>query len=297
MSDAPFMPMWWDAYLADTTHLTTEEHGAYLLLIGAMWRRGGFVPDDDSDNARIVGLSKPKWIRVKARLLPLLIVKNGEISQKKVKKTYEKAVQKIEKNRKNGSLGGRAKSRKNNQLPVANATNSLGENTSVRGNIPEPEPEPEGISKDIPEKQHDNSDEGLSNIPACLDRRDDDQKKGFAMDELHAAVSAWNDLAKELKLSEVKKFTSARQSKLRARLKDCGGLDGWMAALDKIRETPGLRGGGDTAWKASFDFLLQESRFVKLMEGGYNGWGESQKSQSGESKLMEAVFRLGKGEK
>ena len=60
MSKAPSMPMYWDAYLADTTHLSTEEHGAYLLLLAAMWRRDGWVPDDDRDNARIVGLTLAK---------------------------------------------------------------------------------------------------------------------------------------------------------------------------------------------------------------------------------------------
>ena len=49
MSKAPSMPMYWDAYIADTTHLSTEEHGAYLLLLAAMWRRDGSVPDDDKD--------------------------------------------------------------------------------------------------------------------------------------------------------------------------------------------------------------------------------------------------------
>jgi len=28
MSKAPTMPMYWDAYIADTTHLTLEQHGA-----------------------------------------------------------------------------------------------------------------------------------------------------------------------------------------------------------------------------------------------------------------------------
>ena len=68
MSKAPAMPMYWDAYLADTTHLTTEEHGAYMLLLAAMWRRDGSVPDDDKDNARIIGLTVAKWRKIKARL-------------------------------------------------------------------------------------------------------------------------------------------------------------------------------------------------------------------------------------
>lgn len=79
MSKAPAMPMYWYTYLADTTHLTTEEHGAYLLLLGAMWRRNGSVPDHDADNARIVGLTKAKWRKAKARLEPFLTVHDGRI--------------------------------------------------------------------------------------------------------------------------------------------------------------------------------------------------------------------------
>lgn len=80
MSKAPAMPMYWDAYLADTTHLTTEEHGAYMLLLAAMWRRNGSVPDDDKDNARILGLTPAKWRKIKARLIGFLVIEGGLIS-------------------------------------------------------------------------------------------------------------------------------------------------------------------------------------------------------------------------
>ncbi len=142
MSKAPSMPMYWDAYLADTTHLDTTEHGAYLLLLAAMWRRNGTVPDDDRDNARIVGLSAVKWRKVKARFCETINgfeVENGEISQRKLRKTWHETQEKIEINRANGAKGGRPKSNKNKDIAKANGF--------ISGNpiktIPEPEPEPD----------------------------------------------------------------------------------------------------------------------------------------------------------
>ena len=100
MSKAPSMPMYWDAYLADTTHLTTEEHGAYLLLLAAMWRRNGVVPDDDKDNARILGLTVGKWRKVKERLSEFLSFDGDCITQKKLQKTWKNTQEKIAKNTK-----------------------------------------------------------------------------------------------------------------------------------------------------------------------------------------------------
>lgn len=138
MSQAPSMPMFWDAYLADTTHLTTEEHGAYLLLLAAMWRRNGWVPDDDRDNARILGLTPAKWKRVKERLSVFLIFQDGQITQKNLLKIWKITQEKIEKNRENGAKGGRPKSNKNNNIAKANGSVSQKPNET----IPEPEPEP-----------------------------------------------------------------------------------------------------------------------------------------------------------
>jgi uncharacterized protein YdaU (DUF1376 family) len=142
MSKAPAMPMYWDAYLADTTHLTTEEHGAYMLLIAAMWRRNGSVPNDDKDNARILGMTPAKWRKVKARLGATISgfrVDSDAITQEKLLKTWKNTQEKIAKNALNGAKGGRAAASKNNDLGQANATISVKPNPT----IPEPEPEPE----------------------------------------------------------------------------------------------------------------------------------------------------------
>lgn len=148
MSKAPSMPMYWDAYLADTTHLSTEEHGAYLLLLAAMWRRDGSVPDDDRDNARILGITLAKWRKIKARLSGTIKgfeVENGQISQEKLRKTWEKTQEKIDTNRSNGAKGGRPTRNKNKGLTKADGSNPV----NPIKTIPEPEPLEEDKSSSL----------------------------------------------------------------------------------------------------------------------------------------------------
>jgi uncharacterized protein YdaU (DUF1376 family) len=56
-----FMPLWIADYLADTTHLTCEQHGAYLLLLITYWRRGGYMPADNAFLCAVTKLSPQKW--------------------------------------------------------------------------------------------------------------------------------------------------------------------------------------------------------------------------------------------
>jgi uncharacterized protein YdaU (DUF1376 family) len=160
MSQAPSMPMFWDAYIGDTTHLTIEEHGAYLLLLGAMWRRNGWVPDDDRDIARILGITAAKWRKIKHRIGPFLTFRNGQISQKNLLKIWKNTQEKIEKNRKNGAKGGRPKPSENNNLGKADGSVSLNPIES----IPEPEPEPEEEVKDKSSTSSQSSSENLDGL-------------------------------------------------------------------------------------------------------------------------------------
>jgi uncharacterized protein YdaU (DUF1376 family) len=57
---AGWMPFWVGDYLADTRHLSTIEHGAYLLLMMHYWQHDG-LPNDDRKLARIAGLSLKQW--------------------------------------------------------------------------------------------------------------------------------------------------------------------------------------------------------------------------------------------
>lgn len=93
---------------------------------------------------------------------------------------------------------------------------------------------------------------------------------------LDEAVRRFNLVADDLKLPKVQRLTEPRKASLRARLRECGGLDGWDTAMANIRASPFLRGEKGNGWKADFDFVLQQKSFTKLMEGAYDDRGGKQ---------------------
>jgi uncharacterized protein YdaU (DUF1376 family) len=56
----PWMPLYVGDYLGDTGHLTTAQHGAYLLLMMHYWRKGE-LPDDDRQLSKITKLPLRAW--------------------------------------------------------------------------------------------------------------------------------------------------------------------------------------------------------------------------------------------
>ena len=82
MAAFPKFPLWTDAYLGDTTHLTTIEHGAYLLLLITMWRaKDNRLSADDKTLARYARLNKAQWARMKPVILAFFHTNDGFLTQ------------------------------------------------------------------------------------------------------------------------------------------------------------------------------------------------------------------------
>ena len=70
MAEFPSLPLFTDAYLADTIHLTAAQHGAYILLLMAAWRtKECALPNDDEFLARMTRMDKRTWAANKGAVL------------------------------------------------------------------------------------------------------------------------------------------------------------------------------------------------------------------------------------
>lgn len=138
MAQFPKMPVWTDAYLADTTHLTTIQHGAFFLLLMAMWRAPEQrLPDNDETLCRYARLTLAQWRRVRPVLQDLCIVEGGWWRNKRLSKEFDAVKQYSQSQKKKAD----AKHLKNKDVGDAGA--KIGQSP---GYAPNPNPIPNSIN-------------------------------------------------------------------------------------------------------------------------------------------------------
>lgn len=98
MAEFPALPLWTDALLGDTTHLTTLEFGAYMKLLIASWRTPKCdLPFDDKLIARYAGLSPAQWKGMRSIILKFFIKKwrfgEWRLHQKRLRKERKYVLQ------------------------------------------------------------------------------------------------------------------------------------------------------------------------------------------------------------
>ena len=280
-----WMPFYWAEYLADTGHLTTEEHGAYLLLIGAYWQAGGPLTDDDKRLARLTRLSLRRWKAVRETLANFFTIADQKWHLTRVddelSATKKRYLKRVEGGKKRQSLAGK---KQQNQCQNASTADAMLQHSSsyVRGN---PQSQPQLHDSDKSESEAPHSPPAVGDDPPAVAHLGHTRgAEPHNPDDVAQAVADWNRLADEVGLARVQLVSDRRKAAVRRRLAEAGGDDGWQAALEKIRESPGLRGENERGWTASFDWAINQANFTKLMEGNYDNWSSDRPARGGAGK-------------
>jgi len=85
-----WMPLFIGDYLADTSRLTTEQHGAYLLLIMDYWRNGP-PPDDDSVLENITKMREKDWQKCKPTVMRFFTLADGKYTHTRIDRELAEA--------------------------------------------------------------------------------------------------------------------------------------------------------------------------------------------------------------
>jgi uncharacterized protein YdaU (DUF1376 family) len=134
-----WMPLYIGDYLADTARLTTEQHGAYLLLIMDYWRSGK-LPDNDQVLAQICKLSPDAWSNAKAMLKQYFDIDEGFWIHKRIESEIAEAKENKDKRHERALKG--AKARWNNASSNATSTPQ-----AMLIDCPLPSPSPSSIKR------------------------------------------------------------------------------------------------------------------------------------------------------
>ena len=115
MSAPPYMKLYIADYLADTTHLTRDEHGAYLLLLMALWRAGGKLPRDPVKLSRIAKCTPAEWDQIDPVVMEFFKVGGGSITQKRASQEIAKYQGVVKGSKSAGKASAAKRANKNNE--------------------------------------------------------------------------------------------------------------------------------------------------------------------------------------
>jgi uncharacterized protein YdaU (DUF1376 family) len=116
------MQLYVSDFVGDTMHLSTEQTGAYLLLLMAMWNADGTLPNEPAKLARVAKVPLDTWPSVWADLAPYFDIEDGKVGHGRLALELAKFARKSEARREAGSRGGKAKALKDKQPHLAIAS-------------------------------------------------------------------------------------------------------------------------------------------------------------------------------
>lgn len=242
-----WMPLYIGDYLGDTQRLTTEQHGAYLLLILDYWRNGP-APDDDAVLQQITKLERAAWKKHRPALARLFQITDGEWRHKRIDKELAEAEANAE--------------RRSSKAKAAAQARWGDSPKDATGNAPSM---PQALPVECPPQ----SPSPKSKVDANASTPElalVEEPEGDNLKPEHF-VEAWNDLAGRLGRPRIRDLTPERRQKLKARINGHT-IEDFQEVLGNIERSPFLA--GDKGKFCTFDWVLGKGNFQKILEGNYN---------------------------
>jgi uncharacterized protein YdaU (DUF1376 family) len=275
MSKAPRMPLFVDAYLADTMHLSLEEHGAYLKLLMVTWRNNGVaLPDDDARMARVMGVTTTVWRRkLRPVLEPFFDLSEGTWRSKRLEKTWFFVERAAQTSRENGKRGGRPKTLKYNEtenpagIPAGIPAGNLEETQEQSLQSYNPPPPKGGVGA----RAHVREEGDLFGDPPTSQK-----PKRSPPADVDEMARIWNEALGDV--VQVRTLNDNRRKRLATIYRDVlgGSMDQWRGAVERIRASDKLMGRapGSYAIKA-FDWVLRGENLLQVIEGAWDNRGQT----------------------
>jgi uncharacterized protein YdaU (DUF1376 family) len=279
-----WMPWYVADYLADTAHLSTEQHGAYCLMLMAAWKRGGSLPKDDAQLAAVCRLTPSRWKAHRSVLLEFFTEEPTQFAHKRVTKERVKAQEISDKKSLAGQKGGTAKARNASKPDSGEAGRKLAEGvadakqTSTPSPSPSPLPSEEvkpagaGLSPATPPTPPDllGQQQEPPNVPPCPHRRVLALFREKCVELPQPRVEMWEGSSGAEALGQRWKFllTKTREDKSRYATNVDEGLE-WLAKFFTEVSHSDLLMGRKGKWRADLAWLMKRENFVKVVQGNY----------------------------
>lgn len=267
-----WMPLYVADYLADTARLTTEQHGAYLLILLDYWRSGP-PPDDDAVLCSITRMQLPAWRRAKPALIGFFTIVEGKWRQKRADQEKNEAAENSSKRSEAGKHGADKRWGKTDGKPdgkpdgkrIASAI-ANGSQRAWQNDAPSPSP-----SSSLRSEEN-------SVPPGLVESASPPRLPACPVDEL---VSLYHRHLPTLPRVEI--LNDTRRKQLAARWREVvadeeiaraddpkiAGIE-WFGWFFEHAAKSAFLTGKAKDWRASFDFLVAPSNFAKVIEGNYH---------------------------
>ena len=255
-----WMPLYVADYLSATSRLTTEQHGAYLLLLMDYWKNGP-PPDNDGVLAQITKLSPDGWSNARTMLQGYFQQQSGQWLHSRVEQELAKANHNKEVNSRRGKAGADARYGKKDALTMLEAS-------LVHSSSPSPSPSPSPLSSSSIEEGKPSL--STAKLMACPQ---EEILKLWAKHLPHLAQPrSWEGTRRANTKQRWNQASRPSAYSPDGYQTEAAGIKWWDSFFGYIARDTSLSNGFETAgrtWRPDLEWVMNATNFQKIIDGKY----------------------------